>query len=171
MKPNLFRLLLTVAVMNPSLAQTIKKTTDTIKLSTNTAQNVQQNMAQSLMDNVLLRDVKLTEANVRTLKSALATDKNNTRNNTIDTLFADLVKNWKKVQTAYVLGELNSDMIDTPRLIDVYHEGNEDLDKQLTHALKTAEPAKIALFKNSFKSINALDFLLYKDNNLSATKR
>lgn len=75
--------------------------------------------------------------------------------------FKNLVKSWKSVQSSYILGDLNEDYIDTPRLIDIYHHGNEDIKVQLDRAIKSNDTPRIALFKNSLKSINALEYVLH----------
>ncbi len=76
--------------------------------------------------------------------------------------FKKLIKAWKSVESFYILGDLNEDFIDTPRLIDIYHNGNEDITKQLDRAILSEDELKIVLFKNSLKSINALEYILYE---------
>lgn len=75
--------------------------------------------------------------------------------------FKTLVKSWKAVETFYILGDLNEDFIDTPRYIDIFHNGNEDITKQLDRAIKSDDEPRVALFKNSTKSINALEYMLF----------
>ena len=53
--------------------------------------------------------------------------------------FKNLVKSWKSVQGFYILGDLDDNYIDTPRYIDIFHEGNEDIKKQLDLILSTSE--------------------------------
>lgn len=81
-------------------------------------------------------------------------------NGNVDAQFMALVKAWKTVEATYLLGDLDADAIDIPNYIDVYHKGNENLSKQMQRALKSSQEAKIALFKHSFKSINALEIVL-----------
>ena len=38
----------------------------------------------------------------------------------------------------------------------------EDLNSQLKRAIESKDEPKVALFKNSFKSINALEYILFK---------
>jgi hypothetical protein len=75
--------------------------------------------------------------------------------------FKNLVKSWKSVQGFYILGDLDDNYIDTPRYIDIFHEGNEDIKKQLDLILSTSEELRIAHFKNSQKTINALEYILF----------
>lgn len=128
-------------------------------------------MSVALLEHVILRDVESVQVAVKALRVVLQNHKNSTRSPEIDAAFTELVWAWKAVQTAYVIGELDTDRIDTPRLIDAYHNGKEDLVKQLKRLLKNDDSAKVALFKNTFKSINALGFYLYADKILSTTER
>ncbi|WP_201340746.1 hypothetical protein [Abyssogena phaseoliformis symbiont] len=45
--------------------------------------------------------------------------------------FGNLVSSWKKVETTYLLGDLNEDYLDTPRHIDIFHGNNENIKSQL----------------------------------------
>ncbi|PLY07810.1 MAG: hypothetical protein C0625_04390 [Arcobacter sp.] len=78
--------------------------------------------------------------------------------------FKTFVKSWKSVQAFYILGDINEDFIDTPRYMDIFHNGNEDITKQLDRAIKSKDEIRVSLFKNSLKSINALEYILYKKN-------
>ena len=64
---------------------------------------------------------------------------------------------------------MDEDYIDIPRYIDTFHQGKEDIYKQLDHILLSSESMDIALFKNSTKSINALEYLMFKPS--QKTKR
>ena len=86
-----------------------------------------------------------------------------------DENFTKLVKSWKKVESLYFLGELDETYSDTPRYIDVYNNLKEDLNTQMKRVIESKDEPKSALFKNSFKTINALEYVLYNDNEV--TKR
>lgn len=103
----------------------------------------------------------------RTLEQAL--NKNSDLSDT-RALFSSLVTSWKKVEAQYILTDLSNDAIDLPRFIDVYRIGNEDLNKQLTRALKSSSKPSSALFKNSQKTITALEFMLFNDEDFSPRK-
>ena len=60
-----------------------------------------------------------------------------------------------------ILGDINEDFIDTPRYIDIFHNGNEDIREQLDRAIKSKDEIRVVLFKNSLKSINALEYMLF----------
>ncbi|MDC9715075.1 MAG: imelysin family protein [Gammaproteobacteria bacterium] len=76
-------------------------------------------------------------------------------------LFTQLVRNWKKVETTYMLGDLNEDFLDTPRYIDIFHGNNEDIKAQLDLIIGTNDDLSYALYKHSHKTINALEYLLF----------
>jgi len=75
--------------------------------------------------------------------------------------FADLVRHWKTAEAVYVAGVRDEAMLDHPRFIDHFHQGNESLAEQVERALADDRPLKQALFKSSTRSINALEYLLY----------
>lgn len=117
---------------------------------------------ENLYDNVLLIDSKKALEDIKSLDKEI-TSKNN---HGIKLAFKELIKSWKSVEAFYLLGDINEEYIDTPRLMDIFHNGNEDITKQLDLALDSNDDTKIALFKNSLKSINALEYLLFtKDIN------
>ncbi|MFA9373635.1 MAG: imelysin family protein [Poseidonibacter sp.] len=111
----------------------------------------------NLYDLVILKDVKKAINDINDLSQAL---KNKDDKKTKD-LFTDFVQSWKSVETFYILGDLNEEFIDTPRYMDIFHNANEDIKVQLDRAIKSNEEARVALFKNSLKSINALEYILF----------
>ena len=111
----------------------------------------------NLYEKVILKDINKTLSSLEVIKTAV--EKQNIQESKKG--FRQLVKSWKSVETFYILGDLNEDFIDIPRLIDIYHNGNEDIKKQLDRAIKSKDELRIALFKNSLKSINALEYILY----------
>ncbi len=128
-------------------------------------------MTISVLRNIIMPDIDDAQQSIIELKKAIADNGSGQRKGAVDKAFADLVYAWKSVQAGYVVGELDSDMIDTPRLMDTFHEGNEKLDEQIERALKSGDEPRVALFKNTFKSINALAILLYDDKELTDTER
>lgn len=77
--------------------------------------------------------------------------------------FKEFVKSWKKVEAIYLAGDIKSDYLDTVRYIDVYNTLKEDLNSQMARVVKSSSEANKALFKNSFKTINALEYILFSD--------
>jgi len=110
-----------------------------------------QNVGESLYENVLLKNIVEANQNLHKLEKSL--DKNT---------FADMMMSWKKVQTLYLAADLDDAFIDTPRYIDTFHEGKENLYRQLDRILLSKDALDIELFKNSTKSINALEYLMFK---------
>lgn len=76
--------------------------------------------------------------------------------------FSKLVQAWKRVEAFYILADLDSNYIDTPRYIDTFHQGNEDIKEQLDLIISQKEALRTALYKNSHKSINALEYILFQ---------
>lgn len=83
--------------------------------------------------------------------------------------FKNFLISWKKVEAIYFAGEINNDYIDSPRYIDIFHNLKEDLNEQMKRVIASKDEPNIALFKNSFKTINALEYLLFNDKTI--TKR
>lgn len=76
--------------------------------------------------------------------------------------FRELVIAWKRVEATYVAGSLNADFLDHPRYVDYFHQGNESIHELAERAIRGDQPMATELFKNSTKSINALEFFLYR---------
>lgn len=76
--------------------------------------------------------------------------------------FTNLVKSWKSVEAFYILGDLDDSYLDTPRYIDTFHHGNEDIKAQLDLIIQSKEDLSISLYKNSHKTINALEYILFE---------
>ncbi len=117
-----------------------------------------KNVLVSILENVSIPNVE------KTIKSATMLKKDTTKEN-----FSNFVYEWKKVEALYFAGDLNEDYIDTPRYIDVFHNLKEDLKVQMKRVINSKDKPEIALFKNSFKTINALEYVLFNDNQI--TKR
>lgn len=84
----------------------------------------------------------------------------------LDTLkkdFTNLVKAWKKVETFYLAADFNEDTIDTPRYIDIFHNIKEDLNKQIQRVINSKDDVEVEMYKNSFKTINALEYAIYAE--------
>ena len=119
--------------------------------------NNDKKILENLYDNIILKDSQKALANIKILNKQI--DKKDIKKTKI--AFKELVKSWKSVEAFYLLGEIDESYIDTPRLIDIFHNGNEDIKEQLNLALDSKDSAKIALFKNSTKSINALEYIIF----------
>ena len=85
--------------------------------------------------------------------------------------FTNFVKSWKKVEALYFAGDIDENYADIPRYIDVYNNLKEDLNAQMKKAIESKDEPKVALFKNSFKTINALEYVLFKDADISKREK
>ncbi len=109
----------------------------------------------SIYDNILLKNSS------NALNVSIEMKRNIGNDKVSKNLFKDLVFHWKKVEALYILGDLNSKYIDTPRFIDIFHQGNEDIKEQLSFILSKNTALEAALYKNSHKTINALEYVLF----------
>ena len=117
--------------------------------------------AQESVFHSILKNVSIPNVN-EAVNSAENLQKNLEKEN-----FTKLVKSWKKVEALYFAGDIDENYIDIPRYIDVYHNLKEDLPKQMQKVINSKDEASIALFKNSFRTINALEYVLFNDNKIT----
>jgi predicted lipoprotein len=88
-----------------------------------------------------------------------------------DKNFTNFIKSWKKVEAIYFAGEFDENYLDTPRYMDVFNNLKEDLNSQMKRVIESNDPVNVALFKNSFKSVNALEYVLYNDKDISKREK
>ena len=112
----------------------------------------------SILKNISIPNVNKTIENANVLKENL-----NEQN------FKKFLSSWKKVEALYFAGEIDNDYLDSPRYIDVFHNLKENLNEQMQRVIASNDEPNIALFKNSFKTINALEYVLFNDDKI--TKR
>ena len=106
----------------------------------------------SVLKNVSIPNVNTAILNAKNLQKELSKEN-----------FSKLIVSWKKVEAIYFAGELDNDYLDTPRYIDVFHNLKEDLHLQMKRVINSKDAVNIALFKNSFKTVNALEYVLFND--------
>lgn len=121
---------------------------------------------KSIYEEVIEHNAKQATQSCYVLEQQLQTLANNTPEG-IKPAFTQLIKDWKAVEATYILGDLNEDYLDTPRRIDIFRQGKEDWQTQLNRALEGKSDPKTALFKHSSRSINALEFILFQDDNIT----
>ena len=128
----------------------------TVFANVNDAKDTKENkeILNTLYEKVIIKDVNWALVDIKSLKDAVL--KKDIKKSKED--FSKLVNSWKSVETFYLLGDINEDFIDTPRYIDIFHNGNENIKEQLDRAIKSKDEIRIVLFKNSLKSINALEY-------------
>ena len=85
--------------------------------------------------------------------------------------FTNFLKSWKKVEALYFAGDIDENYADTPRYIDIFNNLKEDLGSQMKRVVESKDDAKVALFKNSFKTINALEYVLFNDKEISQREK
>ena len=85
--------------------------------------------------------------------------------------FTNFLKSWKKVEALYFAGDIDENFEDTPRYIDVFNNLKEDLNAQMKKAIESKDDIKMALFKNSFKTVNALEYVLFNDKDISKREK
>ena len=112
---------------------------------------------ESIYDNVVLKNSQDALKSIKKLQN----DIKKAELDELKTDFKEVVRSWKSVQAFYILGDLNEDFLDTPRYIDTFHHGNEDIKVQLDRIIESDEELSIALYKNSHKTINALEYILF----------
>ena len=122
----------------------------------------------SVYDKVIVQNANDSVDACNNFKLELEKTSAGSGNEMLDAAFRQLVLGWKKVEVTYIAGDLDADYLDTPRYIDVFHNSNEDLSAIMQRQLASGSPANKALFKNSFKTVSALEALLYADAVLSA---
>lgn len=110
----------------------------------------------SILKNVSIPNVQKAISDAKTLQENL-----NKKN------FKKLVSSWKKIEALYFAGDIDENYIDTPRYIDVFHNLKEDLNEQMQRVIESNDEPIIALYKNSFKTINALEYVLLNDDEIS----
>jgi uncharacterized protein YsxB (DUF464 family) len=114
----------------------------------------------NVIKNVSIPNVENTIKNAKILQKDL-----NAQN------FTNFLQSWKKVEALYFAGDLNEDFLDTPRYIDVFNNLKEDLNSQMKMVIESKDEVNVALFKNSFKTINALEYVMFNDNHISQREK
>lgn len=111
---------------------------------------------KGIYEEVILADAHRAHESAKKMVSVL-------EKGTIDKkAFEKLALDWKRVEALYIAGELNEAYADTPREIDIYHNAKEDITLQLDRIIASKEEVNNAMFKHSFKTINALEYLMTK---------
>ena len=111
---------------------------------------------ETLLDSII-KNVSIVNVN-STIENAKNLQKDYNAEN-----FKNFIISWKKVQAFYFAGDINEDYLDTPRYIDVFHNLKENLNDQMQRVIDSKDEPQIALFKNSFKTVNALEYILFND--------
>jgi hypothetical protein len=114
----------------------------------------------NIIKNVSIPNVSIAIENAKILQKDF-NDKN----------FTNFIKSWKKVEAIYFAGELDESFLDTPRYMDVFNNLKEDLNAQMKRVIESKDEVSISLFKNSYKSVNALEYVLFNDKNITPREK
>ncbi len=121
-------------------------------------------VVSDIVKNVLQKDAKTAHLNLDLLKRTISRFKDQPSQSILVKIqedFLTFMQTWKAVEALYIAGFADESLIDHVRLVDGFHHGNEDLPQQLERIVKLKDPLNISMFKNSHKSINALEYLLF----------
>ena len=110
----------------------------------------------AIYDNVLQANAKTAVESCAAMERALTSDASARR-----AAFIQLTGDWAKVRSTYILGGYDMDAMDYPIMVDYFHMGKEDIHVALERAVnEPGEPSHL-LYKNSYKSLTALDDMLF----------
>ena len=131
-----------------------------------TALFASENAQENILNKVLI--VNTQKAIQSSLELEKSLGKKPLSQEEIQKKFTQLLFDWKKVEALYIAGELDNDYLDTPRYIDVFHNLKENLHEQMQRVRQSHDEVNVALFKHSFKTINALEYMLYSSDTFVA---
>lgn len=134
------------------------------------------NLLPYLKAELLVKDSRAAVTELQNLKILIAKQQSSASPDwtELQQSFNRIALDWKAVEAMYVAGDLDENLVDHPRFIDFYHQGNESIKDQVEIALTSEQPLKQALFKNSNRGINGLEIMLYPDTPVTgaaATRR
>ena len=75
--------------------------------------------------------------------------------------FMQLTEGWGRVQASYILGAYDIDAMDYPLMVDYFHMSKENIHESLERVMKSDTKASKALYKNSYKTLGALDDVMF----------
>ena len=111
-------------------------------------------------DDIITADAANAVKQCEALRKQLST---NTSASVRHEAFVKLADAWGRVQAIYILGDFEENAVDYPLLIDTFHAGNEDIPAKLARAINSDSEPKTALFKNAYRTLTALDYLMFSD--------
>ncbi|MBZ4023750.1 hypothetical protein CKO11_14955 [Rhodobacter sp. TJ_12] len=117
-----------------------------------------QRAYRAIYDTILQADAGAAVASCAALQTTLTPD---SAASARQAAFVALAQDWGRVQAAYVLGGYDWDAMDYPLLIDTFHVGKEDIHASLARAIESDSAPKTALFKNAYRTLTALDDLMF----------
>jgi predicted lipoprotein len=140
--------------------------------SSTVATQSQADALTSLQQNVFLAHANGLVQELKELNSTMQRLEANTTSSTVTKLqnhFVAIMKEWKAVEAGYIALDYSDELIDTPQFIDYYHTGNIDVASDIDTALGKSGKVSDYMYRNSSKTITALEYLLYGDNATTAS--
>lgn len=134
-------------------------------------EQTQRSVLTFIQQELLINHSQQAVQSLRALQSSLAAYRDESDTPAIREQFKQFVLSWKRVEALYVAGDLNEDLIDHPRYIDYFHQGNESIPTLMQRVLDSDKPLPQMLFKNSLKGVNALEYLLFSADSLLGKRR
>ena len=111
----------------------------------------------SIYDNVLQHNADNAVNYCVNLQGALSSDSADVRHQA----FVQLAEGWGRVQASYILGDYDMNAMDYPLMVDYFHSGNEDIHESITRLVGRDTKASTALYKNSYKTMGAIDSVMF----------
>lgn len=118
----------------------------------------EEKVMSAILDGVIIKDVTKTQQALILLQEDLNGSASQKK---LQKDFKVLIDAWKRVETFYIASSLNEDSIDLPRYIDIFHNLKENLHLQMQRVIDSKDPLDEVLYKHSFKTINALEYVLF----------
>lgn len=136
-----------------------------------TSTQTQENALSSLQKNIFVVHSKKLVSKINKIKDTISKLEVNVTSNSIDNLkddFLYIMREWKSVEASYIAVDYDDDLIDIPQLMDFFHTGKrlnvaDDIDIALSQKGNISD----YMYKNSSKSIVALEYLIFGDANSS----
>lgn len=122
---------------------------------------------KSIYQNILIGNAKRAEASCKVLEKKIIALKSGAENSQVLWEFTRLITNWKQVETIFIADELDDDALDLPFFIDMFGHGNENIYQQIQRVVDSSSSPSTALYKNSYKTVNALEVMLFSEKQLS----
>jgi hypothetical protein len=118
---------------------------------------VEQDPYEAIYDNVIQSNADNAVKFCINVQNSLESTSSNVRQQA----FVQLAEGWGRVQATYILGNYNMNAMDYPLMVDYFHSGNEDIHESVTRLLNREKEASVALYKNSYKTMGALDSVMF----------
>jgi len=111
----------------------------------------------SIYDNVIQHNADNAVQYCANLQTSLSSSSSEARHQA----FVTLAEGWGRVQASYILGNYDMNAMDYPLMIDYFHSGNEDIHESIERLIGRDTNAKTALYKNSYKTMGAIDSVMF----------